>query len=531
MKTILLNTKENMYRKGPIMITSKLHIQNFSNKFIHIFGIIFLFFTFVYTYRNFNNLIVITFGSIVMVVTLIVLFIRFKTQIDNLTNRQMYLFLLLFSIFMIISMTYTSYIMLSKPLNDLGTVYYSVGEIIKYGHISTVINQYTTCAWSTHTSNNDYFVIYPNNQFILFFLLCYYKLLSFSGIFVGSNLSNFMGSLLNVVMIFLTILFGFLSCKKVWKNSGALMYLILSSFFLPYYINACRYYTDTLSMPFTSCSIFLLLQLQEAKDRKNKIIYSSLTGIILALGILLKGSLYVLLVAVVIYFILTIKNFRQISLLLVMIFSLSSINFIWSQYINHCSWIDTSHKNELQVPVTHWIMMASIGNGGFRQQDLDYTLSFKTEAAKTNATINMAIKRIKSYNSLPNYLNFEFDKVGLSLADGKFAESEQLSWYEKKTWIYDYILEDGKHYNLFYTYITIFIGGMYILIFISFICEVFKKKITKGLLVNLCFMGMVLFFMLWEVKSRYFMNFTPIYFMCAVNALDGIGKFKNFSKK
>jgi hypothetical protein len=503
------------------MEPSKPGFQYYTNKSFHIIGIIFLAFIIFYTTKNLQNPLIILFSAITIVFILLFLFTKFKTQINNLTNKQMYLILLFFVILMFLGMAYIAYVMLSNPLNDLGTVYYSIKEILEDGHISRQINKYTCCGWSTHTSNNDYFVIYPNNQFVLFFLLSYYKILSSVGIFMDTDLSNYMGCILNVFMISVSIVFGFLLCKKVWNNSGALMYLIFSFFFLPYYINAFRFYTDTLSLPFVVSSIFLFFKFNETSSKKQKFIYSCLTGAILSFGILLKGSIYILLAAMIIYSIITIKNWLQVIVLGIMLITLGSINFMWYQYIDHSGWIDNSAKNKLEIPVTHWIMMASTGNGGFRQEDLDYTLSFPDKDTKKAATIEKTLERIRSYKGLTKYLNFEFEKIGQSLADGKFAQNLHLSWYKTRSRIHDYILETGLHYKIFYNYITVFIVSIYILIFLSFLFEIKRKEIGYGFFMNLCIIGMILFFMLWEVKSRYFLNFTSIYFMCAINALNG----------
>lgn len=501
------------------MTPSKANFQYYINKSFHILGITFFAFIIFYTTKNLQNPLIILFSAVIVFI-LFLLFAKFKTQINNLTNRQMYLILLFFVILMFLGMAYTAYIMLSNPLNDLGTVYYSIKEILEDGHISREINKYTCCGWSTHTSNNDYFVIYPNNQFILAFLLYYYKILSMAGIFIDSDLSNYMGCILNIFMISLSITLGFFICKKIWNNSGALMYLIFSFLFLPYYINAFRFYTDTLSLPFVVNSIFSFVKFKEASSGKQKLIYSCLTGTALSFGILLKGSLYILLTAIIIYFIITIKNKLQIIALAMMLITLGSINFMWHKYIDNCGWIDNSAKNKLEVPVTHWIMMASTGNGGFRQEDLDYTLSFPDKASKKAATIEKTLERIDSYKGLTKYLDFQFDKISEALADGKFAQSPHLSWYKRRAWIHDYILEDGLHYKTFYNYITIFVVSIYLLIFLSFLFEIKKKEIGYGFFMNLCIIGIMLFFMLWEVKSRYFLNFTPIYFMCSINALN-----------
>lgn len=505
------------------METSKPDFQYYINKSFHITGIIFFAFIIIYITKCFRDPSIILFSA-AAVLLLLFLFTKLGSKADNLSNKQMYLILFFCVSAMFLGMAYTSCIMLSNPLNDLGTVYYSVKEIIEEGHISRQMNEYTSCGWSTHTSNNDYFVIYPNNQFILFFLLCYYRILSSAGIFMDTSLSNYMGCILNTFMISLSIIFGFLICKKIWNNSGALMYLAFCFFFLPYYINALRFYTDTLSLPFVTGSIFLFLKLREASYASQKFTYSCLTGALLAFGILLKGSLYILLTAMVIYYIITIKHRIQFISLGVMLITLLGTNLIWNQYIDNCGWLDNSAKYKLELPVTHWIMMASTGNGGFRQEDLDYTLSFPDKTAKKEATIEKTIERIRSYKGVKKYLKFEFEKIGKALADGRFAQNSHLTFYKTRSWIHDYVLEDGLHYKFFYYYITIYTLSIYMLIFFSFLFEINSRKIRYGFFVNLCIIGMLLFFMLWEVKSRYFLNFTPVYFMCAVNALKGAGK-------
>ena len=74
-------------------------------------------------------------------------------------------------VFMLILLLVAGRLLLSKPFSDAGTIYYSVAEIIENGSISTEIDQYTCCAWSTGTSNNDYFLIYPKSLFLVAYLL------------------------------------------------------------------------------------------------------------------------------------------------------------------------------------------------------------------------------------------------------------------------------------------------------------------------------------------------------------------------
>jgi hypothetical protein len=88
------------------MEPSKPGFQYYTNKSFHIIGIIFLAFIIFYTTKNLQNPLIILFSAITIVFILLFLFTKFKTQINNLTNKQMYLILLFFVILMFLGMAY-----------------------------------------------------------------------------------------------------------------------------------------------------------------------------------------------------------------------------------------------------------------------------------------------------------------------------------------------------------------------------------------------------------------------------------------
>lgn len=162
--------------------------------------------------------------------------------------------------------------------------------------------------------------------------------------------------------------------------------------------------------------------------------------------------------------------------------------------------------------------MASVGSGGYRQSDFDYTQSYPDLAQKKAAALEEFLRRVKSYGSCSDFLQFEIQKVAAVLADGKYAQKEHLELtFSSAPGLSNWVSEEGKYYDLFYCYITIFITLFYFSILISILLRIFTKKTLHiDMLFQIIIFGAYLFFSFWEFKSRYLLNFVPVYMLILV---------------
>ena len=158
---------------------------------------------------------------------------------------------------------------------DFGAVYQGAVEIVENGAFSE--------------SSNWYFTTYPNNVAVCMFLAGFFKL--FGGL--GSYIT--LGVLLNVVLILLGMVFTCLLAEKLYGSRAGFLVLLFCAFFLPFYMHAPIFYTDTFALPFVTGS-FLLYQYRK-KDARWLI----LTAAVLAVGYKVKGSLGVILIALLIH--------------------------------------------------------------------------------------------------------------------------------------------------------------------------------------------------------------------------------------
>lgn len=145
-------------------------------------------------------------------------------------------------------------------------------------------------------SNNGYFVRYHNNIPLLAIFAVYYKILSTFGLCAADMMSNYMSVLLNIVFIMLTVIFGMFTVRNLFGTKGMMAYLIISALFAPYYINACRLCTDTMSMPFVTGTLWIY-SMDDNKFKWSYLRYIFM-GVLLGIGSLIKGSIIIIVVAI-----------------------------------------------------------------------------------------------------------------------------------------------------------------------------------------------------------------------------------------
>lgn len=483
-----------------------------------LFGI--LFFTAVYKYYEYKILIISL--SVALWAALFGLVIVFRRFLNSFSDRTVYLLLISFSLIMLLLSLWAGLTMMIPPFHDFGSVYYSAAEIIQNGSISREINEYTTCYWATNTSNHDYFLIYPNSTFLVFYYLCYYKLLL---LFVPIDLYGTSGYsaavVLNSVSIVCAVVFGFLTAKKARDNTTAFLFLVLSFLFVPYYLHAYKAYSDTLSLPYVTMALYFYVKGTQADRDKRAAIFYILTGLSLSIGILIKGSILILLVAMSIYTALRHDSLRKrLYALICLILVCASILTVWPLYKDHCSWIDTTEADRFEMPTMHWVMMAAKGGSGYKSNDFLYSQNFPTYEERRRADTEEFVRRVRSYGSARSYISYEIKKVSKVMADGMYAQYPHLECvFPKIPALEKWVSTQGQYYPWLYGYITVYITLYYLSVLASAFWGIVRKKHSLNTLFHVCLFGVFVFFAFWEFKSRYLLDFVPLFMLCTAFTL------------
>ena len=406
-----------------------------------------------------------------------------------------------------------------EPFSDSGVVWYSVADIVESGSVSQSIDRYARIASFSGISNHDYFLAFPNTRFNLAFLVPLGLLLDrVFGVNLRSPDAYFLLSAISAMLIAASVILCAVAVKKARSKAASLLFLLLCAAFLPFYLNAYRLHTETLTMPFISLALLLVAEAEHSE--KNAFILYFTAGLSTALGMLLKGSVTVLFVALVIFILVCVGALRRKTFkLLCLLLGVLPLVILWSVLSYKLPWLDYSRAERYELPKMHWIMMASHGDGAYVQSDVDYSLSYETKEERENAALERFRERVKGYG-LGGYVKFLLDKTTHTFFDGLFFQENYLEQFSQHK--FGVFISPGGQY---FKYTAFYASAYLCMLYMAMLCSAIINAIRgKGIdiLLHMCVLGLILFLSLWESKSRYLLNFTPVFIMICALAADDI---------
>ena len=486
----------------------------FLNRAFHSVYVVILGFLLLLTFKHYENSVLILLLSAPICGLLLLCALKYRIKADSLSPRLMHGIAWGCTLVVFILSLVVGSFMLCRPFNDTGTLYYSVAEILETGSISKEINEYTCCYWSDGLSNHDYFVQHSHILFPVCYLLPYFKIItSVFSISMYSDTGIFAAIVFNAISIAASCMFGFYAVRKAKGNGAALLFMLFCLLCVPYYIHAYKPYSDTFSLPYTSLAVMGVFYAQKhTQSRLPSVLWCVLASIAFALGYLIKGNLLVLLVAACIYILLAYST--KIRSLGIILLSFILCVVVWQNVRQNLPFIDQSEADRYKIPLAHYVMMGSTGDGGYNQADLQFTMSFDNYAEKNEAVIQRYMERVRERGAM-GYLRFVCKKLVSGLSDGKFAQQGHIDQASGDGRIAAFLKTEGIYYPLFYTYTTIFITVLYLYMGACAVINSLSRSVRPSSFLHIAFFGTLLFYVFWEFKSRYLFNVIPIILMIA----------------
>lgn len=380
-----------------------------------------------------------------------------------------------------------------------------------------------------------YFSIYPNNLFLLF---CYRALLKILGI-LGVADGWLVLSVVNTLLVDAAAILCVLSAKKLWGVRGGYISLILcllSYGFFPWLIIP---YSDTLAMPFTVLLFYLYLQLLSLKSKIARVILAAPAGVFACAGYFIKPTVIIIVIAVIlIHFVFThsLKYLLSaLAFLLVFTLTFSAVNQAFDNFIDKQEYINI--YEDQATPLTHFAMMGlykhdwgdgNIQYGAYWKEDVSYTHMHKDPDAKVEANLKMIKERLQGYG-FGGYMKFLLDKARWITSEGCFhwlGEGNFAQWDQAHDGVFkDLVTQKGKYFDV-YLYFT---QGMWILILLLSVLSPFLNKRSRRdrstSLLRCTVIGILLFILMFEGRSRYFLLYLPFFLLLATEGLVNLSRF------
>ena len=387
---------------------------------------------------------------------------------------------------------------------DFGSVYQGAVEIVEDGAFSD--------------NSNWYFTTYPNNVAVCMFLAAFFK------VFGGLCSYITLGILLNVFLILLGMVFTFFLAEKLYGSRAAFLVMLVCALFLPFYMHAPIFYTDTFALPFVTGA---LLSYQYRKKDARRLI---LTAAVLAVGYKVKGSVGVILPALLIHIWLhresAVERMKKSMLLLVPFLLL--VGFL-TVIPGKMSFFDASDREKNEFPLEHWVAMGLVDSGGYNADVYWMTASTEGKEAKKVVDRQFIRDTLEGYG-VSGMLEHLKEKVEFTWGDGVYFAPEKLKRDPVKTsWLHSWVLYDGADYQKTYRYCSavqlLILGG----ILLSVLCNFLRKgEVREVQAMQLAVFGLFLFLLIWETRSRYLVNFVPVFLLLGADGLREVLKILPF---
>lgn len=383
---------------------------------------------------------------------------------------------------------------------DFGSVYQGAVELAEDGCFSD------NSSW--------YFTTYPNNLAVCMFLAGIFKL------FGGFCSYITLGILLNVGLILLGLFFFCLLARRLYGVRYAALGMLLCLFFLPFYMHTPIFYTDTFALPFVSGAL-LTYQLRE-RDRR----FLLLTGVILAAGYKIKGSLGVILIALLIHLWLCRESGKErlIRSLLLLLPFLALVSFL-TVIPAKCSGLSKEESYQNEFPMEHWVALGLVDSGGYNADVYWMTASTEGKAEKQAVDREFIQQKLEEYG-ISGMVDHLREKVIFTWGDGVYFAPEKLQRDPLKTsWLHNWVLYNGRDYTYTYRYCNavqlLILGGILLSLLRNFVKKGNPREMQA---LQLSVLGLFLFLLIWETRSRYLVNFVPVFLLLG---LDGMQEIRN----
>lgn len=317
---------------------------------------------------------------------------------------------------------------------------------------------------------------------------------------------------INTLALNFSIFMTVMTARKLFGERKATFTLILCALFTPYYTYTAYYYTDSLTLPIVSGILFCFISAVQSEKRGKKIGLLLLTGALCLIGFEIKGSVGILIPAILIYLLLQFGIKRAVKIALPLLLSFVILFGSFSAALKASDIIPEELSDRYQYPLTHWVMMGLNGVGGYERADSAYTESFPSKEEKIEANTEQIRERLGEKGFFGNLWHFG-RKTVWTWMDGTYYISYYLADYRQHTLLHEFILFDGRYRFLYFA----LSGGyqMFWLLAMAYsglnACRKRRKDFTT--LLRIAVFGLWLFLLIWETNSRYPFNFSPLYLL------------------
>ncbi len=433
----------------------------------------------------------------------------------TLTSKQTNIIIFVLVGIMFVIQLFVGYELRANAINDLSRIDDYSYDFAVNGNFDLIQQHYS--------KGKVYLVKYPNNIALTLLLSFLYKI-TYS---LLGCVPKILPVVLNCVAINLSVLFTVFTAKKLFGNKQSLLALVLCMLFAPYYTYTPFYYTDSLSMPFLIGGVYLFVSAIKSENKYKKYALLLAFGGVVFLGFKMKATVIFALICGLVYVLLKFDIKRVATISLAVIVGFSTVGAVYTTCVNSLNLYTKEQSYESEYPYTHWVMMGLKGVGRYNRADSRYTMSFKNKDKKQKANIREIENRVEEYGAV-GLISHTAKKAVWIWEDGTYFISHHIEKPVERNGIHSFVLTEGDNHYIFNIYSCGFQLFLIFMMILSAFKSCIKPKVDKTILLKGLLFSILIFLLIWEARSRYLYNFTPVFILLAV---DGLASSKYYINK
>lgn len=327
--------------------------------------------------------------------------------------------------------------------------------------------------------------------------------------------------------------------RKEKKAASVLLFLMITALNPFIYLWTAFYYTSILVMPVFLGIVYLVLCMQGQEKWQIKMGQTAILAVLFVLGTRLRQTTVILAIAIILAKLVALglkrkngavqkkmneqeadglrkkgdaafnskRGYMAAAYTAVFCLCLFLTNYACKSYETRINNLDTK---DTAFPAIHWIMMGLDHGGEYNNSDADYTASFPTHEEKVQGDMELLTARLKHFGVKgisKTYLQ-KFINTWVSASN---AYPFRLSVCQKYTAVHDLIFGDKKDFVIYYHQIY----QIFLLFFIlsGAISQWREKRADSIYILQLSFLGTILFHLLWEAGPLYSVSLQIVYFL------------------
>lgn len=367
------------------------------------------------------------------------------------------------------------------------------------------------------TYPGEYFLYFPNNTGLYTLWVVLFSVLKTFGaqdFYIGAFIFN-------IVSISTAIVLLYLCARHLFGVNKAFFVLFTAFATSPFLLYSSITYTDTVTLPYPIMIVLLWLKARNYW-RKGQfsltLLYFCALSAFAALGSVLKITVLIVWVAVAIDLIVLMCGKGRLRIALAGLGVLCFILFSGLWFTRNSMMLPKYNYKQDGIPYTNWIMMGLQGQGGYNDSDYQAVLSLPDVATRKQYIKDETSNRIEFMGPI-GLIQHIGDKLSYTFGDGTYVAPDKLNRSSvQPSPLHNFVIYTEPGFKYF-AYISFGINTTMLL----FMMIASFKSLWRGnnsiTFIRVAVFGLSLFLMIWETRSRYLINFLPLFLLCAAEAL------------